>query len=97
MIIKGAQELAYVGMGEGIEPTTGQDNTRSKRCMNIWKDINCMKLLTGGSLNFTNCDVVKKERAKKKVMEYYWQDGVLMFLNLVVFKLDDRNEIVENT
>jgi hypothetical protein len=87
----------YVGLGEGIEPTIGQDNSRSKRCMNIWKDINCMRPLTNGSLNFTNCDVVEKERTKKKVMEYYWQDGVLMFLNLVVFKLDDRNEIVENT
>lgn len=64
--------------------------------MDIWKDINYMKLLAGGSLNSTNCDVVKKEKAKRKVMEYYWQDGMLMFLNLVILKLDDREEIVEN-
>jgi hypothetical protein len=96
LIIKGGQELVYVGLGEGIETTIGQDNSRSKRCMDIWKYINCMRLLTCGSLNSTNCDVVKKKGAKRKVMEYYWQDGVLMFLNLVVLKLDDREEIVEN-
>jgi hypothetical protein len=55
-----------------------------------------MRLLISGNLNSTNCDVVKKERAKRKVMEYYWQDGVLMFLNLVVLKLDDKEEIGEN-
>ncbi len=90
MIIKGAQKLVYVGLGEGIEPTIGQDNSRSKKCMDIWKYTNRMRLLTGGNLNSTNCDVVEKERAKRKVMEYNWQNGVLMFLNLV-----DRKKIVE--
>jgi hypothetical protein len=85
----------YVGLGEGIEPTIGQDNSRSKKFIDIWKDTNCMRLLTGGNLNSTNCDVIKKERAKSKVMEYYWQNGLLMFLNLVVPKLDDRKQIVE--
>jgi len=94
LIIKGAQELVYVGLGEGIKPTIGQDNSKSKRCPDIWKNINCMKLFTGGNLNFTNYDVVEKERAKRKVMEYYWQDGMLMFLNLVVPKLKDGEKIV---
>jgi hypothetical protein len=86
----------HVGLGKGIEPTIGQDNSRSKKCMDIWKDINCMRLLTGGSLNSTNCDVIDKEKAKRKVMEYYLQNGVLMYLNLFVHKLDDKKEIVEN-
>lgn len=84
--------MVYVGLGERIEPTIGQDNSRSKKCMDIWKDTNCMRLFTGGNLNSTNCDVVEKARAKRKVMEYYWQNGVLMFLNLVVPKLDDRKK-----
>jgi len=94
LIIEGAQELVYVGLGEGIKPTIGQDNSKSKRCLDISKNINYMKLFTGGNLNFTNYDVVEKERAKRKVMEYYWQDGMLMFLNLVVPKLKDREKIV---
>jgi hypothetical protein len=56
----------YVGVGEGIEPTIGQNNSRFKICMDIWKDINCMRLLIGGNLNSTNCDVVEKERPRER-------------------------------
>lgn len=55
-----------MGLGEQIEPTIGQDNSRFKRCMDIWKDINCMRLLIGGSLNSTDCDVVEIGEGQEK-------------------------------
>ncbi len=37
--------------------------------LDIWMDVNCMKLLIGGDI----------KKAKRKVMNYIWDNDVLMF------------------
>ncbi len=41
-----------------------------QKCLDIWKDVNYMKLLTGGDINSSVFDFAEKERAKRKVMKY---------------------------
>jgi len=41
-------------------------------------DVNCMKLLSRGNINAKIFDVVEKDRAKCRVMNYNWDNDVLM-------------------
>lgn len=47
-------------------------------------DVNCTKLLIGGNIN----------RAKHKVMNYIWDNDVLMFQDLMVPRPKERDENV---
>jgi hypothetical protein len=38
--------------------------------------------------------ILEEDRAKRKVMKYNWHNDVLMFPNLVVRRLDERENIV---
>ncbi len=53
-----------------------------------------MKLLTRGDINFGVSNSAKKDRAKRKVMKYNQHNDVLMFHNLVVPILEERESIV---
>jgi hypothetical protein len=53
-----------------------------------------MKLLTRGDINAKIFDVVEKYKAKCKVMNYNWNNDVLIFQDLVVHRPKERNENV---
>jgi hypothetical protein len=51
-------------------------------------------LLVGRDINAKVFETIKKERAKHKIMNYNWHNDVLMFQDLVVPRLEERNEVV---
>jgi hypothetical protein len=53
-----------------------------------------MKLLIGGDTNCGVSDFIEKDKAKCMVMKYNWHNDVMMFFNLVVPKLDERENII---
>jgi hypothetical protein len=38
--------------------------------------------------------ILEENRAKRRVVKYNWHNDVLMFLNLVVLRLEERENIV---
>ncbi len=71
-----------------------QESLDIQKCLDIWKDVNCMKLLIGGDINFGVSDFVEKDRAKCRVMKYNYHNDVLMFHNSVVPIFKERKSIV---
>jgi hypothetical protein len=53
-----------------------------------------MKLSIGRNINAKVIDIMEKERAKCKIMNYNWHNNVLMFQDLMVPRLEERDEIV---
>jgi hypothetical protein len=41
-----------------------------QKCLDIWNDVNCVKLLTRKNINSNVSNSAKKDRAKCKVMKY---------------------------
>ncbi len=54
-----------------------------------------MKLFIGGLLVQNEHDSINIERAKEKMMHYYWQEDTLYFQNLVVPKPKGRSQIIK--
>jgi hypothetical protein len=54
--------------------------------MDIWKDENCMVLLSGGTLDQVLDDAIKVDRAKRRLLNYHWREDMLVFKSLVVLK-----------
>jgi hypothetical protein len=46
-----------------------QEGLDTQKCLDIWKDVNCMKLLTRRDINFGVSNFVKKDKAKHTVMK----------------------------
>jgi hypothetical protein len=40
------------------------EDTRSEKCLDIWKDGTCMGLLTKNNFGSKTCDLIEKEKAK---------------------------------
>lgn len=57
-------------------------------------DVNCMELLSKGDINAKIFDVVEKDKEKRKVMNYNWNNDVLMFQDLVVHRPKEKDENV---
>jgi hypothetical protein len=55
------------------------------RDSDIWKDVTCMILLHEGTLPYT-IDLEECKRARKRIMNYHWQDQRLYFRRLFVLK-----------
>jgi hypothetical protein len=53
-----------------------------------------MKLLTRRNINYGVSNFVEKDRAKHRVMKYNWHNDVLMYHNLVVLRLEEKESIV---
>jgi hypothetical protein len=66
-----------------------QESSDTQKCLDIWKDVNYMKLFTRRNINSSVFDSAKKDSTKHKVMKYNWHNDVLMFHNLVVFRLEE--------
>jgi hypothetical protein len=82
-------EHDLVSTGPDEEDECGAD-TRHK---DIWKDVTCMDLLQGGMLPDT-VDPVESKRARKRVLNYHWQDQSLYFKGLLVPRPEDRMGLV---
>ncbi len=61
-------------------------NTRDN---DIWKDVTCMKLMHERTLPNT-IDIEECKRARKRIMNYHWQNQRLYFKRLFVLKLEER-------
>jgi len=70
-----------------------QESSNIIKCLDIYKDINYMKLLTRETLILIFL-ILEENRAKRKVMKYNWHNDVLMFPNLVVPRLEERENII---
>jgi hypothetical protein len=46
-----------------------QEGLDIQKCLDIWKDVNRMKLLTRRDINFGGSDFVEKDKGKHKVMK----------------------------
>ncbi len=55
------------------------DQENTQKILDIWMDVNCIKLLTRGDSNAKIFDAVEKERVKRKVMNYNRHNDVFMF------------------
>ncbi len=63
------------------------------RSSDIWKDVTCMKLLQEGTIPDI-IDLEECRRARKKILNYHWQDQSLYFKGLFVPRLEDRMGLV---
>jgi len=67
----GEHDLVPIGSDEEDEWGV---NTRHR---DIWEDVTCMDLLQGGMLPDI-LDPVESERARKRILNYHWQDQSLI-------------------
>jgi len=82
-------ECDLVTAGSDEEDEWGASTTHQ----DIWEDVTCMDLLQGGMLPDT-VDPVEFKRAKKKILNYHWQDQSLYFKGLLVPRPKDRMGLV---
>jgi hypothetical protein len=83
----GERDLVPTGSDEEDEwgtSTTHQD---------IWEDVTCIDLLQGGMLPDT-VDPVESKRARRRTLNYHWQDQSLYFKGLLVPRPEDRMGLV---
>jgi hypothetical protein len=59
----------------------------------IWEDVPCLDLLQKGMLPDT-VDYVEARRARRRMMNYHWQDQSLYFKGLLVPRPEDRMGLV---
>jgi hypothetical protein len=78
-----------VAAGSDAEDEWGASTTHQ----DIWEDVTCMDLLQGGMLSDT-IDLVESKRAKKRILNYHWQDQSLYFKDLLVPRTEDRMVLV---
>jgi hypothetical protein len=78
-----------VAAGSDEEDEWGASTTHQ----DIWEDVTCMDLLQGGMLSDT-IDLVESKRAKKRILNYHWQDQSLYFKGLLVPRPEDRMGLV---
>jgi len=55
----------------------------------IWKDVTCMNLLQEGTVPYI-VDIEECKRARKRVLNYHWQDQSLYFKRLFVPRPEDH-------
>ncbi len=75
-----------------LVPTSSDEEDEwgaSTRHQDIWEDVTCLDLLQGGMPPDT-VDPVEAKRARKRVLNYHWQDQSLYFKGLLVPRLEDR-------
>jgi len=63
------------------------------KAQDIWEDVICMDLLQGGMLPDT-IDLVESKRARKRILNYHWQDQSFYFKGLLVPRPEDRMGLV---
>jgi hypothetical protein len=61
--------------------------------IDIWKDVTCMKLLHEGIL-LDIVDLEESKKARKRIINYHWQDQRLYFKGLFVLKLEERMALI---
>jgi len=83
----GEHDLVPTGSDEEDEWGAGT------RHQDIWEDVTCLDLMQGGMLLDT-VDPVEVKRARKRVLNYHWQDQSLYFKGLLVPRLEDRMGLV---
>jgi hypothetical protein len=59
--------------------------------MDIWKDETCMVLLSKGTLDQVLDVVIEVDRTKRRFLNYHWRKDTLLFKNVVMPKLEDKN------
>ncbi len=64
--------------------------------MDIWKDENCMILLSKGTLDQVLDDAIEVNRSKRRLLNYHWREDTLFLKNLVVPKREERQMLVKN-
>ncbi len=90
-----AQEFFEFGEHDLISTNSDEEkkcwtNTRDN---DIWKDVTCMKLLHEGTL----LDIIDHEeckKAKKRIVNYHWQDQSHYFKGLFVPRPEDRMGLI---
>ncbi len=71
---------------------SGDDQSRQ---MDIWENNVSMVLLTGGHLEVELDGTINIERAKRRMMKYYWLKDTMFFQNLVVPRPVERKMLIE--
>ncbi len=84
-----SNEHDLISTGPDEEDECGTD-TRNN---DIWKDVTCMDLLQRGMPPDT-VDPVESKRARKRILNYHWQDQSLYFKGLLVPRPEDRMGLV---
>jgi len=83
----GEHDLISTGSDEEDKYGT---NTRNN---DIWKDVTCMNLLQEGILPDT-VDPMESKKARKRILNYHWQDQSFYFKGLFMPKSEDRMGLV---
>jgi len=83
----GERDLVPTGSDEEDEWGT------STAHQDIWEDVTCIDLLQGGMLP-NIVDPVESKRARRRTLNYHWQDQSLYFKGLLVPRPEDRMGLV---
>ncbi len=94
-LVLAIQQLFESGECDLVPTGSDEEDEWSASTMHqdIWEDVTCMDLLQGGMLPNT-VDSVESKRAKKRILNYHWQDQSLYFKGLLVPRLEDRMGLV---
>jgi hypothetical protein len=90
-----AQQL-FEASGHDLVPTGSDEEDEwgaGMRHQDIWEDVTCVDLLQGGMLPDT-VNPVESKRARKRILNYHWQDQSLYFKGLLVPRPKDRMGLV---
>jgi transposase InsO family protein len=82
--------------GQGAPSGTGDEKEECEarsRNSDIWEDSNCMELLQTGTF-LISIDPMESKRARKRILNYRWQEQSLYFRDRLVPEPKDRLELV---
>jgi hypothetical protein len=91
--------LAIQGLSKFGDHDLGHIDFDEEKCwtntkdINIWKDTIRKELLNIGILPDI-VDLEENKRARKKIINYHWQDQRLYFKGLLIFKLEERMALI---
>ncbi len=90
-----AQELSEFDVlkSNSVESNDEEDREMGTRCIDIWEDAVCLRLLKEGILLDT-IDLEGSKRARKRASNYCWKEQRLYFKGLYVPKLEERMPLV---
>jgi hypothetical protein len=94
-LVLAAQRLLESGEHNlnSTDPDEGDEWGSDSRNNDIWEDATCMDLLQGGMLPAI-VDPVESKRARKRILNYHWQDQSLYFKGLLVPRPEDHIGLV---
>jgi len=94
-LVLAAQQLFESGERDLVPTGSDEEDEWGASTMHqdIWEDVTCIDLLQGGMLPDT-VDPMESKKARRRTLNYHWQDQSLYFKGLFVPRPEDRMGLV---